>query len=247
MDTPPAASRLHARVLDELGVAICGGGFPPGTVLYVDELVERCGVSRSVVREVLRVLASMGLVEARRRVGTRIRPAADWNVFDPQVIRWRLASDERLAQLRSLTELRAAVEPQAALLAARRASADDAAELVALAAKLWAAAESGDEPGFLHADIEFHRRVLLHSGNEMFAGLHELVAESLTGRHHHHLMPQHPDRRALTLHADVAQAIQRRDGERARTAMTALTQQIQDELPACPQPEGRAPSPRSAL
>jgi DNA-binding FadR family transcriptional regulator len=229
MDTPPAASRLHSRVLDELGVAICGGTFPPGTVLSVDELVERCAVSRSVVREVLRVLAALGLVEARRRVGTRIRPAADWNVFDPQVIRWRLASDQRLAQLRSLTELRAAVEPQAALLAAQRTSPTDAAELVALAAKLWAAAESGDEAGFLAADIEFHRRVLLHSGNEMFAGLHELVAESLTGRHHYHLMPVHPERR---------------EADRARDAMTALTQQIHDELPEV---EGRAPSQRSAL
>lgn len=236
MDTSPAASRLHARVLDELGVAICGGAFPPGAVLSVDELVERCAVSRSVVREVLRVLAALGLVEARRRVGTRIRPAADWNVFDPQVIRWRLASDQRLAQLRSLTELRAAVEPQAALLAARRASPAEAADLVTLAAKLWAAAESGDEAGFLAADIEFHRRVLLHSGNEMFAGLHELVAESLSGRHHYHLMPDHPDRRALTLHADVAQAIQRRDGDRARTAMAALTQQIHEELQHNPPP-----------
>lgn len=242
MDTPPTgtASRLHARVLDELGVAICGGTFAPGTVLYVDELVERCTVSRSVVREVLRVLASMGLIEARRRVGTRIRPAADWNVFDPQVIRWRLASDQRLAQLRSLTELRAAVEPQAASQAAGRASAADAADLVALAAKLWAAAESGDEAGFLAADIEFHRRVLLHSGNEMFARLHELVAESLVGRHHHHLMPRHPDQRALTLHADVAQAIQRRDGERARAAMADLMRQLQEEMGHEPEPAGGA-------
>src|SRR4051812_26419814 len=111
---------LHARVLDELGTAVCGGELAAGSVLNIDELVDRYAVSRSVIREVLRVLASMGLIETRRRVGVLIRPAEAWNVFDPQVIRWRLASAGRMAQLRSITELRTAVEPHAAWLAAGR-------------------------------------------------------------------------------------------------------------------------------
>src|SRR5688500_5820896 len=88
----PVEAGLHARVLDQLGTAICGGQLSSGSVLYIDDLVDRYAVSRSVVREVLRVLAAMGFIETRRRVGIMIRPASDWNVFDPQVIRWRLAS-----------------------------------------------------------------------------------------------------------------------------------------------------------
>nr|WP_239543548.1 FCD domain-containing protein [Micromonospora terminaliae] len=221
---------MHARVLDELGTAVCGGELAAGSVLNIDELVDRHAVSRSVIREVLRVLASMGLIETRRRVGVLIRPAEAWNVFDPQVIRWRLASAGRMAQLRSITELRTAVEPHAAWLAAHRITPDDASDLVGIAAKMWAAGQAGDEDRFLRLDIEFHRRVLAASGNEMFGKLRELVAEVLTGRHHYHLMPHHPDQQALQLHADVASAIQRRDGEAARRAMVQIMEQAFDEM-----------------
>jgi DNA-binding FadR family transcriptional regulator len=226
----PVEAGLHARVLDHLGTAICGGELASGSVLNIDDLVDRYAVSRSVVREVLRVLASIGFIETRRRVGVMIRPANAWNVFDPQVIRWRLASAGRMAQLRSITELRTAVEPHAAWLAAERVGHDEASDLVGLAAKLWAAGKAGDEERFLHLDIEFHRRVLLASGNEMFVRLQDLVAEVLTGRHKHHLMPHHPHEQALHLHAEVAQAIQRHDGERARRAMVQLMEQAFDEM-----------------
>ncbi len=221
---------LHGQLLDKVGTAICGGGLAPGAILYIDHLVETHGVSRPVVREVVRVLAAMGLVETRRRVGTLVRPATDWNVFDPQVIRWRLASAGRMVQLRSITELRTAVEPQAAWLAATRATPQQASNLVTVAAKMWAAGTMGDEPAFLNLDIEFHRRILIDSGNEMFAKLHELVAEVLTGRHHYGLMPHYPDEQALRYHADVAQAIQRRDGNRAREAMVHIMEQALDEM-----------------
>ncbi|MGW0432491.1 FadR/GntR family transcriptional regulator [Micromonospora sp. NPDC003197] len=221
---------LHARVLHHVGTAICAGQLAPGSVLYIDDLAEQYTVSRSVVREVLRVLAAMGLVETRRRVGILIRPATAWNVFDPQVIRWRLTSTGRMTQLRSITELRTAVEPQAAWFAAERASPDEASDLVGLAAKMWAAGKAGNEPEFLRLDIEFHRRVLLASGNEMFVKLQELVAEVLAGRHHYDLMPHYPDEQALQLHADVAQAIQRRDGERAKDAMVQIMEQAFDEM-----------------
>ncbi|MBE1583415.1 FadR/GntR family transcriptional regulator [Nonomuraea angiospora] len=221
----PAEAGLHARVLDHLGTAICSGDVAAGSVLSIEDLVDRYQVSRSVIREVLRVLASMGLVETRRRVGIMIQPPGMWSVFDPQVIRWRLASEGRMAQLRSITELRTAIEPHAAWLAAERVDDDEASELVGLAARMWAAGKAGDEARFLDLDIDFHRRVLAASGNEMFAKLQLIVAEVLAGRHHYHLMPHYPDEEALRLHTDVAQAIQRRDGERARRAMVGIMEQ----------------------
>ena len=221
---------LHARVLDQLGTAVCGGELPAGAVLYIDDLADRYAVSRSVLREALRVLASMGMVESRRRVGTQIRPASDWNVYDPQVIRWRLASRQRNAQLRSMTELRTAVEPVAARLAATRITPAAASELVSTAARMWAAGQDGDEDAFLRLDIEFHRQVLAGSGNEMFIKLNELVAEVLAGRHHYGLMPHHPQEEALHLHAEVAQAVQHGDGERAHRAMVRIMEQALDEM-----------------
>lgn len=83
---------LHGQVLETLGPAITAGEYPPGSVLRTDELAQRFDVSRSVMREAVRVLESMHLVESRRRVGVTVRPKAEWNVYDPQVIRWRLVA-----------------------------------------------------------------------------------------------------------------------------------------------------------
>jgi DNA-binding FadR family transcriptional regulator len=221
---------LHARVLDLLGLAVCAGDLASGSVVRIDQLQERYGVSRSVVREAIRVLASMGLVASRRRVGVQVLPQTRWNLYDPQVISWRLASPARATQLRSLTELRTAVEPEAARMAALRAPLADASELMGLAGKLWAAGQGDDAETFLTLDIQFHRLVLSSSGNEMFAKLNTLVEAVLTGRTQYGLMPRHPHNEALQLHVDVASAIQRGDGEDAHAAMLGIMQRAFDEM-----------------
>ncbi|MCZ2401688.1 FadR family transcriptional regulator [Paenarthrobacter sp. Z7-10] len=223
-------SGLHGQVVDLLGLAVSSGELPAGSVVLIEELEERCQVSRSVIREALRVLASMGMVASRRRVGVQILPSSEWNLYDPQLIRWRLASPGRIAQLRSLFELRAAIEPEAARLAAVRAPLGDASDLMGLAGKLWAAGRDGDTALFLQLDIEFHRLVLSSSGNEMFGKLTTLVAEVLTGRTNYGLMPEHPHEEALQMHVDVASAIQRGDGEEARRAMLCITDRAMTEM-----------------
>jgi len=217
-----APTGLHARLLDRLGLAICGGDLETGSVVRIDQLQERYGVSRSVVREAIRVLASMGLVAPRRRVGVQVLAAVRWNLYDPQVIRWRLASPARIAQLQSLTELRTAIEPEAARLAALRAPLADASELMGLAGKMWAAGQANDAETFLALDIQFHRLVLSSSGNEMFAKLSTLVEAVLTGRTQYGLMPRQPHNEALQLHVDVASAIQRGSGDEAHLAMLGI-------------------------
>ena len=221
---------LHARVLDLLGLAVCAGDLAGGSVVRIDQLQERYGVSRSVVREAIRVLASMGLVASRRRVGVQVLPETKWNLYDPQVVRWRLASPARVSQLRSLNELRTAVEPEAARLAAQRAQLVDASELMGLAGKLWAAGQADDAETFLALDIRFHRLVLASSGNEMFAKLSTLVEAVLIGRTQYGLMPRHPHKEALQLHVDVASSIQRGNGDEAHAAMLGIMKRTFDEM-----------------
>lgn len=223
-------SGLHARVLDLLGLAVCAGDLASGSVVRIDQLQARYGVSRSVMREAIRVLASMGLVASRRRVGVQVLPPTRWNLYDPQVIRWRLASPARSAQLQSLTELRTAIEPEAARLAALRAPLTGASELMGLAGKLWAAGQANDAEAFLLLDIQFHRLVLSCSGNEMFAKLNTLVEAVLTGRTQYGLMPRHPHNEALQLHVDVASAIQRGNADEAHAAMLGIMQRAFDEM-----------------
>ncbi|MBU8548823.1 MULTISPECIES: FadR/GntR family transcriptional regulator [unclassified Streptomyces] len=228
MSTPGRG--LHGRVLDTLGPAITAGEYPAGSVLRTDELAQRFEVSRSVMREAVRVLESMHLVESRRRVGVTVLPECEWNVYDPQVIRWRLAGSERPRQLRSLTVLRSAVEPVAAGLAARLATPQQCAELTECALGMVANSSGHRLEEYLFHDVAFHRVILTASGNEMFARLGGVVAEVLAGRTHHDVMFEDPDPAAVTLHVQVAEAVRARDAERAERLTREITVGALQEL-----------------
>ncbi|MFF8675532.1 FadR/GntR family transcriptional regulator [Streptomyces sp. NPDC015242] len=221
---------LHGRVLDTLGPEITAGEYPPGSVLRTDELAQRFDVSRSVMREAVRVLESMHLVESRRRVGVTVRPRSEWNVYDPQVIRWRLAGADRPQQLRSLTVLRSAIEPVAAGLAARHATSEQCAELTECALGMVAHSRGHKLEGYLFHDIAFHRVILSASGNEMFARLGDVVAEVLTGRTQHDVMFEDPDPAAVTLHVQVAEAVRAGDAARAEQLTREITVGALQEL-----------------
>ncbi|MEV5532018.1 FadR/GntR family transcriptional regulator [Streptomyces prunicolor] len=221
---------LHGRVLDSLGPAITAGEYPPGSVLRTDELAKDFEVSRSVMREAVRVLESMHLVESRRRVGVTVRPKAAWNVYDPQVIRWRLAGADRPLQLRSLTVLRSAVEPIAAGLAAKFATAEQCAELTECAIGMVANSRGHKLEAYLVHDVAFHRVILAASGNEMFARLGDVVTEVLAGRTHHEVMFEDPDPAAVTLHVQVAEAVREGDALRAETLTREITVGALQEL-----------------
>ncbi|WP_086563972.1 FadR/GntR family transcriptional regulator [Streptomyces africanus] len=228
MSTPGRG--LHGHVLDTLGPEITAGEYPPGSVLRTDELAQRFDVSRSVMREAVRVLESMHLVESRRRVGVTVRPKSEWNVYDPQVIRWRLAGKDRAPQLRSLTVLRSAIEPVAAGLAARHATAEQCAELTQCALGMVANSRGHKLEQYLVHDMAFHRVILDASGNEMFARLGDVVAEVLAGRTHHDVMFEDPDPAAVTLHVQVAEAVRAGDAARAEELTREITVGALQEL-----------------
>ncbi|WP_017585010.1 FadR/GntR family transcriptional regulator [Nocardiopsis ganjiahuensis] len=221
---------LHNRVLAVLGPAIAAGEYAPGHTFTLQGLEQDFGVSRTVAREAVRVLESMGLAVSRPRTGIRVRPQQDWSVFDPQLIRWRLAGSGRMEQLRSLNELRAAVEPGAAALAAERGPADERAQLVVVAEQMSLTGRAGELRTFMELDITFHRRILELSGNEMLSGLAEVVTEVLVARTSYDLMPHNPRPEALRLHTAVAQAI--RDGlsDVAEAAMRSIVTEVADAL-----------------
>ena len=213
---------LHGGLLTALGTAIVSGEYPAGQVLTLDGVSARYGLSRSVAREAIRVLESMGMVASRRRVGITVQAAENWNVFDPLLIRWRLDAGDRAAQLVSLSELRRGFEPVAAALAARRANPDQCRIMAAAVSDMVVHGRAGDLEAYLQADKVFHQTLLEASGNEMFRALNGVVAEVLTGRTHHGMMPATPNPAAIDLHDDVARAIRTRDPEAAERAMRAI-------------------------
>jgi DNA-binding FadR family transcriptional regulator len=183
----------------------------------------------------------MHLVESRRRVGVIVRPPAEWNVYDPQVIRWRLTGADRPRQLRSLTVLRSAVEPIAAGLAARNATAEQCAALTECAIGMVAHSRGHRLEGYLRHDVAFHRLILDASGNEMFARLGDVVEEVLAGRTHHAVMFHDPDPAAVTLHVQVAEAIREKDAPRAERLTREITVGALQELDILA-PNGQAPT-----
>ena len=222
MTAQPHAGELHGTLVDALGAGIVSGQLASGQVLTLEAVSAEHGVSRSVAREAIRVLESMGMVASRRRVGITIQPAVKWNVFDPTLIRWRLGAGDRAAQLVSLSELRRGFEPVAAALAARRANAHQCRIMAAAVSDMVVHGRSGDLESYLLADNIFHRTLLEASGNEMFRALTDVVAEVLSGRTHHGMMPERPNPAAIELHDEVARAIRQGDEVAAETAMRAI-------------------------
>jgi DNA-binding FadR family transcriptional regulator len=224
MTSTPAAGQ-HASVLSALGGRIASGALEPGAVLNLEGICHEYAVSRSVAREAIRVLESMGLVASRRRVGITIQPRTRWNVFDPRVIRWRLDEGDRAEQLISISELRRGIEPVAAALAAQRANSHQCRILAAAVSDMVVHGREGDLDNYLLADTIFHKTLLEASGNEMLSALDGLVAEVLSGRTHHGMMPAHPNPEAIALHDEVARAIRLGDSAAAETAMRAIIEE----------------------
>lgn len=234
----PNVGALHSSLVTALGTAIVSGQYPAGRVLNLDGVSAEHAVSRSVAREAIRVLESMGMVESRRRVGITVQAAEKWNVFDPMLIRWRLEVGDRTAQLVSLSELRLGFEPAAAALAARRASPHQCRTMATAVSDMVMHGRSGDLDSYLVADKLFHQTLLEASGNEMFRALNGVVAEVLTGRTQHGMMPERPNLEAIALHDEVARAIRMGEERQAERAMRAIIEEaasaVVEEFPSSP-------------
>ncbi|WP_234426578.1 FadR/GntR family transcriptional regulator [Streptomyces niger] len=221
---------LHGQVVDRIGRSLAADEIRAGEVLRLEDVQERYGVSRTVAREAVRVLESKRVVTSRPRVGITVRPLADWNLYDPQIIRWRLASPRRGTQLRELAELRAAVEPSAAALAASGAAPAVRDALTGHARAMADAARAGDRAAFVAADAAFHRALLTASGNRMFAQLAEVTEELLVSRRELSLMPAALDPAAVHRHREVADAVAEGRSADAAEAVVRILDAARDEV-----------------
>lgn len=211
------AQASHGPVLDHLGARIASGELPPGSVLTLAGLEAEYGVSRTVIREAVRVLEAMGMLASRRRVGVTVRPASEWSALDTRLIGWQLEGPARDQQLVVVTELRAAIEPIAARLSAQRASDVQRAEILRLANCLEQLGHDGlgDTEEYLAADVAFHDLILDTSGNLMLAATKAAIAAVIAGRSHLGLTPGVPHADALHHHVETAAAIARGDSDAA--------------------------------
>ena len=218
-----AGRNLTYGLLDALGRAVVTGRYDERIFPTEADLAKQHGVSRSVTREAVKMLTAKGLLTARPRKGTTVQPSSHWNLFDPDVLRWLLERKFSLELLRQFTELRIAIEPAAAALAARAASATGL-EVIAAGYRRMEAAEAGeDDP--LEADIAFHVSILAASANPFYVQFKDVVETAL--RTSIRFTNRFKGRTAsLPQHREVLTAIERRDAEGAQASMMALIAEV---------------------
>ena len=217
-------------VLDSLGRAIVTGKMAPGQSLTLEAIQSRYGVSRTLARDCVHTLESIGIVASRRRVGIVVQPREHWSALAPELVRWQLEADPHGPKLGALTELRAAIEPVAAAAAARRATEEQRSELLARAAAIRAKGATGNVASYLDDDIAFHSLVLEASHNDTFKALTGIVAEVLSGRARLTGRVQVPQPEALELHERVAGAVAAGDAATAESSMRDLVAEVRGAL-----------------
>jgi DNA-binding FadR family transcriptional regulator len=227
----PGKRTSHRLVVEELGQAVVGGEFAVGDILPGDvELAARFNVSRTVLREAMKTLAAKGLVVARARIGTRVLPRANWNLFDGDVLSWHFNAGVNEDFLRHVSEVRLALEPYAAALAAQRATDTDIARMMRLAVAMGDAGHSAQTLAM--ADLEFHLRLLEASLNPFMRTVGSLIEAALMGvfRLTSPTADETEIDRVAIAHIRIVEEIGRRNEEGARSAMEHVIRVGQDRL-----------------
>lgn len=212
----------HGQVARMLGADILSGAYPPGHKLPPEQdIMERFGISRTVLREVLRTLTAKGLIASRPRVGTSVRDRRHWNFFDADVLSWRVTlgmDDDFRAQI---AQARLAVEVRAAELAAERATDTDILALRQAVDDMRVAA--GSPATFAQADLSFHQAIGAASGNFLLNAFSTVTEVALVASFL--LLPVDEDEKhedIVQRHERVVVAIEARDAVQAGLMMRAL-------------------------
>jgi len=228
---PGGPAGIHAGVVHAIGRRIVRGELAPGEILPEQgELSRQLGVSRTVVREATKVLATKGLVESRSKRGTVVLNRASWRLLDPDVLAWLTEAGPNPDFLRSVFEVRRIIEPAAARLAAERASPS---ELAAIEQALEGMATAEGSAAYLAADVQYHEILVAATHNDHLVQLVAafgpafqagLRAATRTVR----AWPEYAVS-GLSHHRAVLDAVTSHDGERAARAMEWLVDQSLDE------------------
>jgi DNA-binding FadR family transcriptional regulator len=219
--TPISNRGLLGQVINAVGLRILSGNLVPGEALPNEATwADQLGVSRTILREATKVLISKGLLESRPKTGTRVRPAEEWNLLDPDVLTWQLARRPRERFVREIFGLRRAFEPSVAALAAVRASQAQLVEMAKVLDLMEEAADDGHR--FIVPDTRFHRIILEAVHNGMLRSLSGIIDTALTLSMYLSLDNPRGQRHAIPLHRAIHDAFLRRDPKAAQAAMDRL-------------------------
>jgi len=226
---PTRLRNENDSVAAALGVEIIKGAYPPGSLLpHESVLLERFKVSRPTLREAFRALAAKGLIISRQRVGTSVRPKAEWNTLDPDFLAWHLHTALTMDFVGDLFQLRQWVEPQAASFAAQAGDPSALARIAEAYADMDRFKNGGGD--LIGADLRFHQAILDATGNQFIATLGGLIRTALVGSFKVGWRGAVIKDDRLRQHRAVLLAIEARAPDQARDRMAELLQDSTNDV-----------------
>ena len=221
---PSPRQNLTHQLTYDLGIAVVKGTYPVGGGLPSEaDLCVQYNVSRSSTREAVKMLSAKGLISSRPKQGIRVLPESSWNMFDTDVLTWILSSKPSLALLKEFTQVRLAIEPQAAALAAINATYEQLEDIDKALSRMVDAEQGLDDP--LDADIAFHTSILVASGNRFFVQLTEFIGTALRVSIRYTNKIKGVPGADVKQHADILNTIKSRNPDKARDAVTAILEE----------------------
>jgi DNA-binding FadR family transcriptional regulator len=231
---------IHGRIAHEIGQQILRGDLKPGEVLPNEtDLGADFGVSRTVLREAIKVLAAKGLVESRTKIGTSVKARDQWNMLDPDVLSWSLASHDAEDYALAVSEMRRVLEPAGAALAAQRATPEQVARIRATYEAMEAAGRNAEDS--IEHDLRFHLSILEATNNPFLVSMGHVIESAIA--FNIKLSLQFPNLRvqSVPLHRMVLERIEKGDPRGAQAAMVKLLQEAQIDIERIlARPRGRA-------
>lgn len=214
------AGNLHDRVTRKLALQLIEAERHSGEVVFPNEadLCKQLGVSRSILREAVKVLEDKGLLEVRPRSGTRSKPRSEWHLLDPDVLGWQAETQMDPRLLRDLCEVRLAIEPTAAGFAAVRATAGEITCIESCLEQWERLAKTRDPDEAIRLNLQFHEAVVKASHNPLFQQLNASIRQPLRAALSCTLQLPASPTLEFEAHRTLFQAIQRRDPLAARAA-----------------------------
>jgi DNA-binding FadR family transcriptional regulator len=173
-----AAQRNLSYILAEkLGQRILAGEYNAGEILPGEiELGELFGVSRTAVREAVKILAAKGMLLPRPRIGTRILPRHLWNFLDQELLGWWVTRENLNTVMAHFLVMRTSLEPQACALAAINATDEQKKKLVDIMAQMRSLHLDYDREHWISVDAQFHRHIYEISGNPFLSSFANLFS-----------------------------------------------------------------------
>ncbi|MBW2368079.1 MAG: FadR family transcriptional regulator, partial [Deltaproteobacteria bacterium] len=222
--------KLYEYVEEEIGTKIITGVYPPGDTLpNEDALCSEFGVSKGVVREAIKVLNKKGLVQPRPKIGTLILPRSQWNLFDADVLSWKLKTGKKFDFLKKVTEVRRIIESEAVKIASCRATPEEIKKIRHLYDQMSIMLNSPSEytyEKYLEIDMMFHTAILEASHNELLAQIGHTIRNAV----HAARRKDHQDIKfqmdVLPFHAAMLEALETKDPEAAHTAARKMFEDV---------------------